>query len=82
MGANPSFRLQLANGWTFSVADEMRPAICNVAAWPTSDPEQAGAVDHRWFPFADGQPEHRCYSMGEVGLLLQEVLAADPPEPI
>lgn len=74
-----SFRIELANGWTFSVSDEMRPFTCNVAAWPTAD-DPARAAEARWFEWADGRTDVRCVSMGEVGKLLQEVVAAPPPE--
>lgn len=73
-----SFRLDLPNGWTFSISDEMRPFVCNVAAWPTED-DEVRATDHRWFEWADGRTDVRCASMGEVGELLKEVLTSDRP---
>ena len=74
-----SFRIDLENGWTFSVSDEMRPFVCNVAAWPTADPDDAPASSQRWFEWTDGQTDRRCISMAEVGELLREVSSASAP---
>ncbi len=58
------FRFDLPNGWTVSVCEEIVPAICNVAAWPTS---QGDAVEGgRWFDFGGGDCDVRCYCLHDM----------------
>ncbi len=58
------FRFNLPNGWTVSVCEEIAPAICNVAAWPTSQGDAASGG--RWFDFGGGDCDVRCYCLDDM----------------
>lgn len=75
-------RLALENGWTFSIAPDMRPAICAVAAWPTAETNDRVTPESlaRWFTFSDGKQDRRCYDVEGLAESLAEVAAAQPPK--
>lgn len=71
--------LPLTNGWTVSISeDDTPPALCSVAAWPTSKHgERLGPAD--WFDF-DGRVDQRCWTLPDVRQALALVAQAAPPK--
>jgi hypothetical protein len=57
-------RFNLPNGWTLSICEDLEPAICNVAAWPTSqgEPKVGGA----WFDFGGRGGDVRCFDLDDM----------------
>lgn len=68
-------RHKAGNGWTISVVSEVKPAIANVAAWPSDDSSKMV----RWFQFADGKADARCYSHQDIEARVNEVLRSPAP---
>lgn len=70
--------LQLANGWTVSISEgDTPPALCSVAAWPTSKHGERLAPED-WFPF-DGAGDKRCWTLEDIRAALSRVAASGPP---
>ena len=72
------FRFNLPNGWTLSICEEIAPAICNVAAWPT---RQGDAVTGgMWFQFGGpgGDCDVRCFSLDDMLAAIEAVRTAEP----
>lgn len=72
--------LRLANGWTVSISDsDTPPAICSVAAWPTTK-DHDRLVDADWFRFDDrGSQDQRCWVLKDVRDALRRVNDAPAP---
>lgn len=69
--------LHLANGWTASISeDDTPPAICSVAAWPSSQDELPWR-EQAWFDFANGRTDRRCWTLEDVREALTTVEAAE-----
>lgn len=77
--ARPCY-LRLTNGWTVSISDsDTPPAICSVAAWPTTK-DNDRLVDADWFRFDDrGSQDRRCWSIADVRDAVMRVQEASPP---
>lgn len=70
-----SIRFNLPNGWTLSICKEIAPAICSVAAWPTSQGEpKVGCV---WFDFAGESDDVRCYCLDDMLTAINAVRNAE-----
>lgn len=72
-----NIRFKLANGWTLSICEEIPAAICNVAAWPSSQDD--ATADGTFFDFGGGDCDVRCYDLDEMLAAIEQVRSAPAP---